>query len=336
MVCFRVVRRCGLHATHLFGFCRSFALLGVLWHHLRHMSGHPDWVCHLNFRASKLPCVGNVRSWSWLVKQEPQYIYIYTYKYTCNTIYIYIYIYTSCWHPFINHDPTWWLFMNQPGFVCGSRTGARQIPPDAVLSSSCFSLFGVACSSWASGMDLWRRVLRKLATHHEPAHCLQRPQKWGLLPLRRALRWVDLRGGGYWGLDGCAWGPVLWDSAGGRRQWWLGGRWWKRQRVTTGLACKKCRWLQRHRQVGTHLGLNSVQGWQFDDRLEISGAKGHRPQVAPSRYWLHGKGRSPCGRYGEQRPTANHCGARLLSLSSGCDKINNPLNIYLFEQTTAV
>ena len=50
--------------AHLFGFCRSFALLGVLLHHLRHMSGHPVWVCHLNLRASTLPCVGNIGSWS--------------------------------------------------------------------------------------------------------------------------------------------------------------------------------------------------------------------------------------------------------------------------------
>ena len=28
--------------------------------------------------------------------------------------------------------------------------------------------------------------------------------------------WVDLKAGGYWGLDGCAWGPVLWVSVSRR------------------------------------------------------------------------------------------------------------------------
>ena len=93
-----------------------------------------------------------------------------------------------------------------------------------------------------------------------------------------------------------------------RRQWWVGGRWWKRQRVTTGLACKA--WPgQQVAGWGNHVVLNSAQRERF-------WAKRHRPQGAPSRYWLHGKGRSPCGRYGGHRPTENHSGAQF-DLSSG-------------------
>ena len=77
--------------------------------------------------------------------------------------------------PSTNQGPTWWVIMNQPGFVGRyglvqglEITGARQIPPDAhrnktspfvtaLFSSSCFSMSGVACFAWALGTDMWRR-----------------------------------------------------------------------------------------------------------------------------------------------------------------------------------
>ena len=76
-----------------------------------------------------------------------------------------------------DYESTWFCWE-----VCfGSRTGARQIPPhahrnktlpfvSALVSSSCFSMSGVACFAWALGTDMWRRILWKPATHHEPAH----------------------------------------------------------------------------------------------------------------------------------------------------------------------
>ena len=145
---------------HLFGFCRPFALLGVLWHYLRHMSGHPVWVCHLNLRASTLPCVGNVGSWCWLVEWELSYICIYRCKIQ-NLLYL---IDT----PSTNQDTTWWVIMNQHGFVSryvlvqGLEQGEfLQMPIETRhrhLSARSFRVLAFPCLAWLALVEIWART----------------------------------------------------------------------------------------------------------------------------------------------------------------------------------
>ena len=148
--------------------------------------------------------------------------------------------------PSTNQGPT---CMNQPGFVGRyvlvqgleqgkflqmSHRNTTSPFVSALFSSSCFSMFGVPCFAWALGTDMWRRILWKPATHHEPAHGPYYPPGW--LLQGRSLRWVDLKWGGCWSLGGCARGQM----GGSMGDWklqtqWAGGRWWKKHRAT-GLA----------------------------------------------------------------------------------------------------
>ena len=164
----------------------------------------------------------------------------------------------------VDYESTW--FCSEVCF--GSRTGVRQIPPDArnnktspfvsALLSSCFSMSGIACFGWALGtLDMWRRVLRKLAAHEEQQEPVHDPHcSHGGLPGGQAVRWVAFEGGGYWGLDVCAWGPHgrppgrgqpwgrgLWRGAALEvqlEQFWVGGIGWNSGRLTTGLVCRQC------------------------------------------------------------------------------------------------
>ena len=220
--------------------------------------------------------------------------------------------------------------------VCfGSRTGANSSAHrnnvSALFSSSCFSMSGVPCFAWALGTDMWRRILWKPATHHEPAHGPYYPP--GVLLQSRSLRWVDIKWEGCWSLGGCARGQMgqkLW------RQWWVAGRWWKKHRWhrATGLAYTVC--LCQWRRIGL---LPNLACRQFGEEWGVfwlglwtgTFSKHHRPQGAARGYWLHGKGRGPRGRDGEHRPTQNHRGAMRGMID------NKPnLNLCLFQDTTAV
>ena len=201
--------------------------------------------------------------------------------------------------------------------VCfGSRTGANSSAHrnnvSTLFSSSCFSMSGVPCFAWALGTDMWRRILWKPATHHEPAHGPYYPP--GVLLQSRSLRWVDLKWEGCWSLGGCARGQMgqkLW------RQWWVAGRWWKKHRWhrATGLAYKVC--LCQWRRIGL---LPNLACRQFGEEWGVfwlglwtgTFSKHHRPQGAARGYWLHGKGRGPSRqRWGTQTHSkSSRCHAR--------------------------
>ena len=157
--------------------------------------------------------------------------------------------------PSTNQGPTWWVIMNQPGFVGryvlvqgleqGKFLQMRIETRHRHLSARSFRVLAFPCPKLKQSkrrhlLELWARTcgdafLWKPATHHEPAHGPYYPP--GALFQSRSLRWADLKWEGCWSLGGCArdqMGPVLlrvwW-------QWWVGGRWWKKHRAT-GLAYK--------------------------------------------------------------------------------------------------